>query len=242
MRHVRSSLWAAAIAAGFLVTGCSLVTAAPGASQQASVPIPAARGAAIIGSSLASMAKRLHTYQIKAEETLVSGTHTSVVNYFGSFSLPDSLDLDETLAGVNYRIVQLGSRAYVGAGSVYAVTRPIPVLTPWTGLSRLLAADPPKSVAQLPDQTILSWICNVYQFTEPVPSGWLGVSAASPSPGLPKEALYTVWIDRQDNDLRQLEIQSTTGISGIGTVAMTAVQTYDAFNAPVHVSLPKSVS
>jgi len=242
VRHVRYSLWAAALAAGFLVTGCSLVTAAPGSEQQAAVPIAAARGAAIIESSLTSMTKRLHTYQIKAEETLVSGTHASVVNYFGSFSLPDSLNLNETLAGVNYTIVQLGSRAYIGDGGVYSATRPIPVLTPWTGLARLLAAHPPTSVAQLPDQTILSWICNVYQFTEPVPFGWLGLSSTRLSPGLPKEALYTVWIDRQDNDLRQLEIQSTTGISGIGTVAMTAVQTYDAFNAPVHVSLPKSIA
>ena len=105
---------------------------------------------------------------------------------------------------------------------------PVSDLRPWQSLSDAIAKKPPKVVYQLPQQTVVSWLCNVYQFK----TVDLGSFIGSAKLVKPQESLYTVWVDANDGLLRQIEVQSTVGIPGIGTDSMNASELFFNYNAP----------
>lgn len=238
----RSSLlaWTGAALATLLLTGCNLVSNPTLMKQTVISRHLITQGLQRIETSLLIM-RHTHIYQLKATQTFTEGSNIKSVDYFGTISLPSLITLNETVDGINYSIYQDAKGTYLDTDGTWKTAPHIATVVPWAALYRLLVAHPPHRVYQLPTQAVLSWECDVYQFEENIPQSWRGVVPAYEWPLMPKKALYTLWVDKTDHHLRQMEIQSTVGVPSLGTVTMNAVQTYANLNLPAKIKVPKTL-
>lgn len=232
--------FAAAALASVVLTGCNLVSDPNLMKQTITSRQLAPQGLAHIDTALAIM-HHTHIYEIKATQTFTEGSNVKTADYFGTIALPSTIMLAETVDGINYSIYQEGRRTFLNADGVWQPAPHVDNVLPWIALQGLLAAHPPARVYQLPTQAVLSWECDVYQFEETIPQSWRGVVPAAEWSLMPTKALYTLWIDKGDHHLRQMEIQSTSGVPSVGTVTMNAVQTYANLNLPAKFKLPPAL-
>ncbi|MCI0183566.1 MAG: hypothetical protein OWR52_01185 [Acidibacillus sp.] len=226
--------WLAVVGASVLLTGCNLVSD-PSLINKATVQRTVdPNGLSDISTAISTMSDVV-SYNLKATMQAHTGRYVQTVKFYGSLKLPGTISMDESIGGGSYQIYQDGSFAYEKDGNRWSPMQPITDLTPWNSLSQLITDSPPKLVYKLPQQTVVTWLCNVYQF-KAVASGSLlggiGASADVNKRTIPREALYTVWVDTTDHILRQVEVQSTVGVPGLGTTAFDATELYFGFNNP----------
>lgn len=237
MKRSKLFAWTGTALVSLLLTGCNLVSDPALMKQTLITRQLDPQGLSRIDASLAIM-RSTHTYLLKATQTYTEGSNVKTADYFGTISLPSTIMLSETIDGLNAVIYQSGKHAYVNMNGKWQSAPPVTNVLPWDALAALLTLHPPRQVYDLPTQPVLSWECDVYQFQETIPQSWRGVVPASEWPLMPRDALYTLWIDKGDHHLRQMEIQSTSGVPSLGTVTMNAVQTYANLNLPVTITMP----
>ncbi|PWI58169.1 hypothetical protein [Sulfoacidibacillus thermotolerans] len=227
-------MWLSVLASAMLLTGCNLVSDPALYNQETVQRSVTPDGLNQVSTALSSMAD-VKSYELKASMQAHTGRFVQTVQFYGSVKLPSEVSMDETIGGANYLIYQDGSFAYEKDGNRWSPMQPLTALTPWQSLSSLLSVSPPKVVYQLPQQTVVSWLCDVYQF-KTVASGTLlggmGATSNMNQRTVPREALYTVWVDTTDGKLRQIEVQSTVGVPGLGTTAFDAKELFFGFNNP----------
>ncbi len=226
--------WVGVLSASVLLTGCNLVSD-PSLYNQTSVQRTVnSSGLSAVSSAIGTM-NNVNTYDLKATMQAHTSRYVQTVQFYGSIKLPGTVTMNETIGGASYAIYQDGSFAYQRDGTKWTPTQPITNLTPWQSLAHVISTSPPKVVYQLPQQTVVTWLCNVYQFKAPSNGsvfGGLGTSSSVTKQTGSHEALYTVWVDTTDGKLRQVEVQSTVGIPGLGTTAFDAKELYFGFNNP----------
>lgn len=239
-------VWLGALGAAGMLSGCSLVSN-PALLQQSVVTRTVdPTGLASVMSALSVM-KPVDSYELKASVAVQTGRFTQQVNYYGSVRLPSTVSMDMTIGGANYVIYQDGSLAYYmdgNDGNRWLPMQPVGALQPWNSLLKLLRQAPPKVVYQLPQQVVVSWPCRVYQFetiAKPVslPGGIAAIGSSKQT--IPHAALYTLYVDTTDGRLRQVQVQSTVGVPGLGTSSITSTELYFSKNAKLSLPVPTAL-
>ena len=244
MKMKKTFLIISALAGGtMLLAGCGNLQSNPALMQQSVVQRSvASQGLVNIQDAINSMSA-IQNYSIKAQIQEATGHSVRTVSFYGAVMLPSSttpvqVQMDETIGGNNYPVYQNGSFAYYQDAGRWKPMTPVSDLRPWQSLSDAIAKNPPKIVYQLPDQTVVSWLCHVYQFKTVDLGSYLGHSALVK----PQESLYTVWVDTTDGLLRQIEVQSTVGVPGKGTDSMSSTDLMFNYNAPnLKIDVPSSL-
>lgn len=226
--------------AGVFLSGCSLVSDPTLLEQSIVERQPDPNGWSNISASLRAM-KKIHSYELKASLVVTADKFTKTVTYFGDVTLPDTVSLNETIDGVNTTVFQKGRSAYVNDGSGWQTAPPVGNMAPWNPLYTWFSHMRPRTIYRLPDQPVLSYECHVYQFEGQLPQSMAGLAPDAGSNMTPQKALFTLWIERNNDDLRQLEVQSSGGVPSVGTVAITATQLYASLNSPMHLLPPRSL-
>ncbi len=237
-RH--SLIWTGVLLCSVLLTGCNLPSNTTLLTQQAVQRQPDPTGAQKVMAAFQQMSD-VSTYQLKASIQVASGRFVRTVSFYGSVRLPNSLNMDETIGGANYMVYQDGSFAYQNSSGRWRPMQPITNLTPWTSMANLLIKDPPKVVYKLPDQTLISWYCKIYQFRTTATGALMGAPGSTAAHSIPHQALYTVWVDAHSGKLRQIEVQSTVGVPGLGTASIDATQLYFGRNGKVNLTAPSDL-
>ncbi len=236
-RH--SLIWTGVILCSALLTGCNLPSDPSLLTQLAVQRQPDPAGAQKVMAAIQHM-NDVSTYQLKANIQVASGRFVRTVDFYGSVQLPNIVYMDETIGGANYLVYQNGSFAYQNTSGKWRPMQPITDLAPWHSMANLLVTDPPKVVYKLPDQTVVSWYCKVYQFQTAATSAVIG-APGTPAHSTPHQALYTVWVDAHSGKLRQIEVQSTVGVPGLGTASIDATQLYFGRNGKLNMVAPSDL-
>lgn len=226
-----------------LLTGCSLTSTNVLLTQAVTARSVDPQGLQQVESALDQM-NTVQTYDLKADIGVATGRFVRDALFYGSVELqsPVTVSMDETIGGADYVVYQSNQFAYFRNGAKWEPTTPIQDLRPWDSLRQLLATAPPKTVYQLPQQTVVSWICNVYQFTTTAAAvGPTDPQTVLPSHRIPAKALYTVWVDTTDGLVRQVQVQSTVGVPNLGTASVNATQLYFNFNQPMNLTAPSDL-
>ncbi len=233
MRKGKISAVIAALAGGaVLLAGCGNLVSNPALMRQSVIERTVApQGLQQVENAIHSMST-LQNYQVKAQIQETTERNVRSVDFYGTIVLPTAsspvqISMDETIGGNNYPLYQNGAFAYYEDGNRWKPMTPITDLRPWQSLFDAIAKNPPQVVYQLPQQTVVSWLCNVYQFK----TLDLGSLIGGGKLVKPQESLYTVWVDANDGLLRQIEVQSTVGIQGVGTESMNATELFFNYNA-----------
>jgi len=230
----------AVLAVGSVLTGCNLVSD-PGKlmvvqTQRTIDPL----GLQSVETALEGM-DSIQTYSLKAAMQVATGRFTREVDFYGSVQLPATVSMDETIGGSDYLVYQDGQFAYYKDENRWVPMQPLTNLKPWDSLLQLLQSSPPREVFQLPKQTVVSWNCNVYQFRDKARAGAGGLASTWPGDTVrtvPRDALYTVYVDASDGQLRQIQVQSTVGIPGLGTSSFTGTTLMFGYNVRVKLNVP----
>ncbi len=238
-RH--SLIWTGVVLCTALLTGCNLPSNTTLLTQQAVQRQPDPTGAQKVMAAFQQM-NDVSTYQMKASIQVASGRFVRTVNFYGAVQLPNLVSMDETIGGANYLVYQDGSFAYQNSNGKWQPMQPITDLAPWHSMENLLTKDPPKVVYKLPDQTLVSWYCKIYQFKAAATGAMLGAPGLASARSVPHQALYTIWVDARSGKLRQIEVQSTVGVPGVGTASIDATQLYFGRNGTVDMTAPSSLA
>lgn len=248
MKGSRVSIWLMVAVSGLFLSGCSLVSEPALLGQTQAVRTLVPNGLANIEQALRTMdARTTVSYDMKATLDVATGRYVREVDYFGSVRFPNTVSMDMTIGGNNYIIYQTGNLAYYmdgNAGNRWLPMQPVGDLHPWNSLASLLQTAPPRAVYRLPDQVVVSWPCHVYQFetvARPVVLPDAGVFAGTRAHTIPHAALYTVFVDKSDGLLRQIEVQSTVGIPDLGTSSVTSTQLFFNNNARMTLPVPQAL-
>ena len=244
MKKKKWMLWFGALGTAGMLSGCGLVSDPALLRQSVVSRTVDPTGLASVMAALSIM-KPVDSYELKASVAVQTGRFTQQVSYYGSVRLPSTVSMDMTVGGTNYVIYQDGSLAYYmdgNDGNRWLSMHPVTQLRPWNSLLKLLRQAPPKVVYQLPSQVVVSWPCRVYQFetiAKPVnlPGGVAAVGASKRT--IPHEALYTLYVS--DGWLRQVQVQSTVGVPGMGTSSITATELYFSKNAKLALPVPTAL-
>ncbi|KYP82132.1 hypothetical protein [Ferroacidibacillus organovorans] len=222
-----------------LISGCGLTSTPTALTSQIVARTVDPNGLSQVESALLGVSND-HSYQVKAGMTVAAGHYLRRISYYGYVSLPGFVSMDETIGGVDYQIYQMNNFAYAKTGGKWSPIQPITDLTPWTSMLALLHSHPPRVVYTLPQQTLVSWPCYVYQFrandlnTSLTKLGAKGKLIAH-------QALYTVYVDVKDGKLRQIQVQSTVGVPGLGTASLESTELLFNYNKIVPMSAPSDL-
>lgn len=236
----RILLFAPVLVASLALTGCNLVSDPSSLTQVVVQRTVAQNGLQTIETALQAM-KSVQNYQLKSNMQVATGRFVQNVNFYGTVMLPDTVSMDETIGNADYQLYQSGKFAYYEDANIWHPMKPLQDLKPWDSLLSLLQESPPSVVYQLPKQTVVSWDCNVYQFATKAKQGSQVEEAGLGAIGqqtVPHTALYTVWIDANDGQFRQLEVQSTAGVPGLGTESFSGTTVFFSYNKNTDIKVP----
>ncbi len=240
MSTLRRLGWGA-FAVAMLLSGCGLSSTNVLFSQATQSRQVDPTGLTAVKAALASMSS-IETYQMKGQIQVATGRFVRTTDFYGTVQLPDVINMDETIGGTDYVLYQNGSFSYYRDGNRWVPSPPIANLKPWDSLTRLVQEDPPKVVYSLPEQTVTSWLCRVYQFkSEAKGADFTAIGNKAGLHTIAHSALYTVWIDANDGQLRQVEVQSTVGIPDLGTASIDATQLYFGYNQKMNLTVPSDL-
>jgi len=223
-----------------LVTGCNLVSDPAKLTETQTARSVATGGLQSVLSALSKMST-VKTYQLKAQMQVSTGRFVRTANFYGTIVLPSTIDMDETIGGANYVLYQNSQFSYFRNGNVWEAMAPLGDLRPWDSLLTLLKKAPPHVVYALPRQTVVAYNCNVYQFETLAAQGNLAIPSSlygGNSKTLAERAMYTVWIDANDGQLRQIEVQSTVGVPELGTSSFAGTTFFSDYNQKMSVKVP----
>nr|NNM91144.1 hypothetical protein [Bacilli bacterium] len=223
-----------------LLSGCNLVSTPKAIQTQVATQTVDPTGLQAVLASIDTM-KGLSSFEVKAQIQEAAGKFNRQVDYYGSILLPHTVYVDETIGGNDYLVYQDGTFSYYRDNGHWYPMQPLTALKPWDSLRKLLTTNPPKVVDQLPTQTVVSWLCNVYQFTTSASPVIGGSSLTSTLGKTPSKALYTVWVDATDGKLRQIEVQSTIGVPEIGTASISSTELIFGENAINSLPVPQDL-
>lgn len=221
------------VAGGISLTGCGNLPSTSALMQQSKIVRTVdPQGLAAVTLALHSL-DDVQNYQLKAQIQETTGRYTQSVDFYGTIVLPSQsapslIQMDETIGGNDFPVYQNGSVAYYRDGTRWQPMQPVTNLRPWDSLAKSIAKNPPHTVYRLPDQTVVSWLCHVYQFKAAYTGSQIGTASLT----APHEALYTVWVDKTDGLLRQIEVDSTIGVPDKGTGAIDATELFFNDNSP----------
>lgn len=238
--------WLGAVLTAGTLSGCSLTSDPALLKQAVVVRTVDPHGLASVMAALSVM-KPVTSYDLKASLAVQTGRFTQQVSYYGSVRLPSTVSMDMTVGGLNYVLYQDGSLAYYmdgNDGNRWLPMQPLSNLKPWYSLRKLLRQAPPKVVYQLPSQVVVSWPCRVYQFetiAKPVSLPGGVAALGSPRHTIPHAALYTIYVDTADGKLRQIQVQSTVGVPGLGTSSITSTELYFSKNSKLALPVPTAL-
>lgn len=242
MKKRQLGLWALALVGATVLSGCNLESH-PSVLKQAIIARKVdPQGLQQVLNALSKM-NALKTYEVKAQIQEVAGQFNRQVNFYGTVRLPNAIYVDETIGGNDYLVYQNNQFSYYRDNGHWYPMSPIKDLQPWQSMRSLLVSNPPQVVYSLPEQTVVSWLCNVYQFTTAAQPSVMGPLTKTDITGgkVPQQALYTVWVDSTDGALRQIEVQSTVGVPQLGTASINATQLYFGYNQTAVLPVPEDL-
>ncbi len=242
MKKRQLGLWALALVGATILSGCNLQSH-PSVLKQAIIARKIdPQGVQQVLHAIAKM-NALKTYEVKAQIQEVAGRFSRQVNFYGTVRLPNAVYVDETIGGNDYLVYQNNKFSYYRDNGHWYPMQPVTDLQPWQSMHTLLVNNPPQVVYSLPEQTVTSWLCNVYQFTTAAQPSVMGtfVQHGLKSGKIPQQALYTVWVDTTDGALRQIEVQSTVGVPQLGTASIDATQLYFGFDQTAALPVPQDL-
>jgi len=237
----RRYLYVGLVGLAVLLTGCNLKSDPSLLNQAVVSRTLSSSGLGAIESSLQGMAD-VTTYEMKGSIDVATGQFVRDVDFYGTVALPDQVSMDQTIGGANYLLYQSGDFAYYNEDGKWKPSRRVTDLKPWDSMATLLSQAPPKRVYRLPDTTVVSWMCKVYQFrtiAKPTTLDLGGTLGGART--IPHSALYTIYLDAHSGRLRQIVVQSTIGVPGLGTSSLTATLLLFGFNKKVNMNVPNDL-
>jgi hypothetical protein len=237
--------WSALVAMLTCLAGCSPAVQPSPQDQRTAVgtSVPADVWDTILTGAQNGMDANM--YMIKSDVTMVQGPIHSSFSIYGAINAPDKAQLGFTAGSAYVQYYQQGKSAYYKDNGQWTQTTALAQINPYASFYHLIQSAQANRVPlrKLDKQYVVDEYCDVYQAT--IPSNLAGLALNWIPAHLEAktgDVLYTFYIGQKDGVLRKVDMDSVSGLPGVGSMQCDASTVFFDINQDVaKVKLPQDL-